>query len=103
MKRIVTGLAVWALTMGIFATTPAWADHHEAVNINTADAAILQTLPNIGPAKADAILKHRQQNGPFSAAEDLKNVKGIGDVTFEKLEDKITVGETNSAGNSPPE
>ena len=103
MKCIVTRRAVWALTMGIFAATPTWADHHEAVNINTADAAILQTLPNICPAKADAILKHRQQNGPFSAAEDRKNVKEIGDVTFEKLKDTIIVGETSSAANNPPE
>ncbi len=102
MKRIVTGLTVWALTLGIVAATPAWADHHEAVNINTADAATLQTLPNIGPAKADAILKHRQQNGPFRAAEDLKNVTGIGDVTFEKLKDKMTVVDSSTAGNNPP-
>lgn len=75
MKRIVTGLAVLALTMGIFTATPAWAYHHEAVNINTADAAMLQTLQNIGAAKAEAILKHRQQTRPLALRKISKTSK----------------------------
>ena len=61
------------------------------VNINTADAAALETLPGIGPSKAEAILEYRNTNGPFQTVEDLMNVSGIGEKTFEKLKDKIMV------------
>lgn len=61
------------------------------VNINTADEATLMTLPGIGPSKAQAILIYRQENGQFKVVEDLKAVSGIGDKTFEKLVDLITV------------
>ena len=52
------------------------------VNINTASAEELQTLPNIGPKKAQAILDHRKKNGKFTAVDGLKEVPGIGDKTF---------------------
>jgi competence protein ComEA len=61
------------------------------VNINNANADELQTLPGIGPAKAQAIIDYRQQQGPFRQVEDLKNVSGIGDKTFEKLKESVTV------------
>jgi competence protein ComEA len=63
----------------------------DKVNINTATAEELSTLPGIGPTKAQSIIDYRTINGPFRAIEDIKNVKGIGDATFEKLKDKITV------------
>ena len=52
------------------------------VNINTASAAELQTLPNIGPKKAKAILDHRKKNGKFTSVDGIKEVPGIGDKTF---------------------
>jgi len=61
------------------------------VNINTATAEELSTLPGIGPTKAQSIIDYRTTNGPFQSIEDIKKVKGIGDATFEKLKDKITV------------
>ena len=61
------------------------------ININTADLSGLQVLPGVGEAKAQAIIDFRETEGPFTAAEDLKNVSGIGDKTFEKLEPLITV------------
>jgi competence protein ComEA len=61
------------------------------VNINTADAEILETLPGIGPVKAQAIIDYRNENGPFLHKEDLMQVKGIGETTYHNLEDKITV------------
>jgi len=61
------------------------------VNLNSAESSELQTLPGIGPAKADAIIKHRETNGPFKSIEDLKEISGIGDKTFEKLKDLISV------------
>ena len=96
--------AIGIFIIGALTVTAVWADHHGSggvVNINTADASTLQTLPNIGPAKADDILKYRQQHGPFKTIEDLKKVKGIGDKTFEKLKQHITVSQSTSL-QSPP-
>ena len=61
------------------------------VNINTADSEQLQTLNGVGPATAQKIIDYRQSNGSFTSVEDIKNVSGIGDKTFEKLKDSITI------------
>lgn len=61
------------------------------ININEADSSGLQKLPGVGKAKAQAIIDYRETEGPFAAVEELKNVSGIGDKTFEKLESLITV------------
>lgn len=58
----------------------------KSININTADKATLSLLPGIGPAKADAILKHRKANGKFKSISELTQVKGIGDKTLKKLQ-----------------
>lgn len=65
------------------------------VNINTADKAELMTLTGIGEVKAQAIIDYRDANGPFKTKEEIKNVSGIGDATYEKLEAYITVGESS--------
>ena len=62
------------------------------VNINTADAATLDTLPGIGASTAAKIVADREANGPFKTIEDLKRVSGIGDKKFSQLEECITVG-----------
>ena len=61
------------------------------IDLNKADVTELQNLPGIGPAKATAIIEYRDTNGKFNAIEDLKNISGIGDKTFEKLKDLILV------------
>lgn len=61
------------------------------VNLNTATQADLETLSGIGPSKATAILEYRETIGTFKQVEDLKNVSGIGDKTFEKLKESISV------------
>lgn len=63
------------------------------ININTASTEELETLPNIGPVKAQAIINYRNEHGPFQKIEDIINVSGIGPVTFDKIKDSITVGE----------
>ena len=56
-----------------------------AVNINSADASALQTLPGIGESKAAAILQDRKDNGPFATCDDLDRVSGIGPSTVANL------------------
>ncbi len=62
------------------------------VNINTADAAQLQTISGIGPAKAGKIVAYREANGAFKAVEDLCKVSGIGEKTLASIRDQICVG-----------
>ena len=62
------------------------------VNINTATVQELTTLPGIGQAKAEAIIKHREANGPFKTVDQLNDVKGIGDKILESIKPEITVG-----------
>ncbi len=61
------------------------------ININQADSTALQEIPGVGPATADKIIQYRDDNGRFQTIEDIKNVSGIGEKTFEKMKDKICV------------
>ena len=51
----------------------------------------LDEIPGVGPSTAEAIIRYREENGSFRKKEDIKNVSGIGDKTYEKMADKITV------------
>lgn len=55
------------------------------VNINTATARELLEIKHVGPMLAGRIISYRKKNGPFLEKEDLKNVKGIGEKTYEKI------------------
>ena len=61
------------------------------VNINTADKTALMSLPSIGEKTAQKIIDYRENVGKFNAKDDLKNVSGIGDQKYSKLEELITV------------
>lgn len=61
------------------------------VNLNRAGAAELETLPGIGPVLAAAILRFRQDNGPFQTIDELENVPGIGPKTLQNLRPLITI------------
>jgi competence protein ComEA len=61
------------------------------IDINLADAALLESLPGIGPAIAGRIIKYREMNGPFETIEELQEVQGIGPATFEGIKDLITM------------
>ncbi len=63
----------------------------QKINVNTADAETLATLPGIGPSKAHSILSYREEKGRFQTIDDVRNINGIGDKTFEKIKDSITV------------
>ena len=62
-----------------------------AFNINTASQAELESLQGIGPAKAKAIIEHREKSGTFASVDDLAKVSGIGQGTIKQLRDVITV------------
>src|SRR4030042_4855998 len=62
------------------------------IDINTATLEQLDTLPEIGPKTAQAIIDYRNVNGPFARIEDLLDVSGIGSATFNKIKDQITAG-----------
>ena len=85
-RALLASLAVaLALAGAVFAA--------DKVDVNTADAATIdRVLVNIGPSKAQAIVAHRTEHGPFKSLEQLASVKGIGLKTVEKNRDRIEIG-----------
>lgn len=63
----------------------------DKVNINTAGKEELMTLPGIGEAKAEAILRYRQEHGSFGAIEEICQISGIKEAVFSNIKDRITV------------
>ena len=66
-------------------------DATQKININIATIDELQALPNIGPKKAQAIIEYRQTNGSFQTIDQIKEIKGIGEKTYEELVHLISV------------
>ena len=65
----------------------------QKIDINRAEPWLLEALPGIGETRAQDIADYRNENGPFKRIEDLLQVKGIGEGTFEKIKDYITVSD----------
>jgi competence protein ComEA len=61
------------------------------VNVNTAAAEELETLPGIGEVLAQAIISYRDEHGPFTSVDELEEVSGIGPATLEEIRDLVTV------------
>jgi len=70
------------------------------LDLNRASEADLQQLPGIGPAKARAIVEHRERYGPFRSVDDLLNVKGIGPKLLERVRPLVTAGGTGGVTGS---
>ena len=66
-------------------------DIPQKININTAEAWLLESLPGIGETLAQRIINYRTTNGGFQQNEDLQKVDGIGPAVFDKVKDKIAV------------
>ena len=72
-------------------STDAWSPSQDEkkVSLNQATTGELETLPGIGPSKAAAIIKYREEVGAFKSIDELTNVSGIGEKTLEKLRDSL--------------
>ena len=66
----------------------------EVVNLNSATAAQIASLPGIGPKTAELVVQYRTKNGPFKKIEEIMNVRGIGEKSFLKIKDQLTVAES---------
>ncbi|MEA3398672.1 MAG: lamin tail domain-containing protein [Patescibacteria group bacterium] len=73
------------------------------ININAAEINELDALPGIGEIKAQAIIDYRETNGSFSSIEDIINVSGIGDVTYENIKNLITTESSDQSQETPAE
>ena len=87
MNRLFTALSLSALL-----STPSLRAHSGPLDLNTASASDLDSLPGIGQSFADRIIEYRTTNGPFASVEDLQKVKGIGAALFAKIAPLVSVG-----------
>lgn len=91
-KALALGLAALVVALSF---APAYAQStppKARININTATATELETLPRIGPVVAQRIVDYRTKNGNFKKVEEIMKVQGIGEKVYEQIKDLITVG-----------
>jgi competence protein ComEA len=92
LKVMALGLAVAVLGLAVAPSFAQSSAPKAKVNINTAPASELETLPRIGPKVAQRIVDFRTKNGNFKKIEEIMKVQGIGEKVFEGIKDLITVG-----------
>lgn len=88
MKQILSSIILFLSGIGLALA---------AVNINTASIDELNAVKGIGPSKAKAIVEYRDKNGPFKSLDGLKEVKGFGDKSVDKLRGELSVGDSSPA------
>lgn len=86
MKQALSAVLV---ILSLLLSAPALSDSTQPVNVNTADVEALTSLKGIGPGRAEAIIAHREENGPFRSLHELTQVQGIGEKTIEDNHDRI--------------
>lgn len=74
-----------------FSTLNETKEQKQKINLNTADKALLCTLPGIGESRAESILAYRQEHGDFEKTEDIMKVSGIKEAAYEKIKEYVTV------------
>ena len=82
------GLAMSSMSVLAQKSSPAAT---EKINLNSATAEQLQSIPGIGPATAKSIIEYRAKVGKFNRIEEIINVKGIGEKKFQKIKDRLVV------------
>ncbi len=112
MNRVMFGLGLMAaLALASAASAGQKADSEKSgkkvvaattVNINTASAAELESLPGVGAKTAQRIVDYRQKNGAFKKIEELMNVQGIGEKGFLRIKDRLTVGAPRAEKTGAP-
>ena len=92
MALSTTALSTTALgAQGRTAAPKAVATVAAPINLNTATAEQLATIPGVGPRMAERIIDYRQKSGSFKKVEDLMNVSGVGEKSFLKMKPLITL------------
>lgn len=90
-EQVLVGIEPVAAPAGAVPGAPGGPAAGGTVDLNAATAEQLDALPGVGPVTAAAILEWREQNGRFSAVDDLLDVSGIGEKTLERLRDLVSV------------
>ncbi len=73
-------------------TTPSPTSDSRRIDINTASAQLLDSLPGVGPTRASAIVRYREEHGDYCSTEQVMQVEGIGQGIYGQIRDLITVG-----------
>jgi competence protein ComEA len=92
-NRKVTIAVIMVVFVGLISALNVNSAEVQKININTASAEELSQLKGIGPSHAAKIVAYREKNGPFKMPEDLVQVSGIGQKTFEANQEVIIVEE----------
>ena len=79
------------------ATKPPAPASTEVINLNSATALQIADLPGIGVKTAELIVQYRAKNGPFKKIEEVMNIRGIGEKSFLRIRERITVAEAAKA------
>ena len=94
LKMVILKNRMWfglfILMVGLM-MAPGLAGALDKVNINTADKEALSSLTGVGPVTAGRIIEYREKNGPFKSIDEITKIKGIGEKTFQKIKDLITI------------
>lgn len=96
-SRLALALAVTLACLGTSlleaqrATKPPAPASTEVINLNSATASQIADLPGIGVKTAELIVQYRVKNGPFKKVEEVMNIRGVGEKSFLRIKDRITV------------
>ena len=81
------------IQLKLYILEPGEEEPPQKIDLNRAEAWLLEALPEIGESRAQAIIDYRQQNGPFKNINELTKVEGIGTATYEKIKHLISVAD----------